>query len=183
MLDHILKFMTLGTIIVGVTAIYTALHTNNRRLGADIFLRYSDRISDLRRRLPMAAFLEPGADGTVEMTLEERRIVHEAIYSIYELYELEVHGFIPPGIWKIREPDIERVLSLPVFRQELAVVHGRFASHPRFAAWLARIGQRKAWPLEAVLFAGEYMSHYDLRHLDVDRRMPQRATTCAPRAV
>ena len=60
MLDHILRFMTLGTIIVGITAIYTALHTNNRRLGADIFLRYSERISGLRRRLPTAAFRDEG---------------------------------------------------------------------------------------------------------------------------
>src|ERR1700761_2045756 len=57
-LDHILRFVTLGSIIVGMAAIYAALHTNNRRLGADIFLRYSDRVSDLRRRLPVAAFLE-----------------------------------------------------------------------------------------------------------------------------
>ncbi|UGA41986.1 hypothetical protein HU230_0026955 [Bradyrhizobium quebecense] len=141
MLDHILKFMTLGTIIVGVTAIYTALHTNNRRLGADIFLRYSERISDLRRRLPTAAFHDEGAGGAIEMTPDERRIVHEVIFSIFEL---KVHGFVPPGIWKIREPDIERVLSLPVFQQELAVVQGRFAKHPRFAAWLDQIGQAKA---------------------------------------
>ncbi|QOZ31384.1 hypothetical protein [Bradyrhizobium sp. CCBAU 53421] len=144
MLDHILKFMTLGTIIVGITAIYTALHTNNRRLGADIFLRYSERISDLRRRLPTAAFHDEGDGSTVEMTPDERRIVHEVIFSIFELYELKVHGFVPPGIWRIREPDIERVLSLPVFQQELAVVHGRFAKHPRFAAWLDGIGQGKA---------------------------------------
>jgi len=143
-LDHILKFMTLGTIIVGITAIYTALHTNNRRLGADIFLRYSERISDLRRRLPTAAFHDEGAGGAIEMTPDERRIVHEVIFSIFELYELKVHGFVPPGIWKIREPDIERVLSLPVFQQELAVVQGRFAKHPRFAAWLDGIGQGKA---------------------------------------
>lgn len=137
MLDHILKFMTLGTIMVGVTAIYTALHTNNRRLGADIFLRYSDRISDLRRRLPISAFLD--ASAASELTFEDRRIVHEVIHSIFELYELYVHGFIPPAIWKIREPDIERVLSLPVFQQELMTLQGRFARHPRFAAWLEQI--------------------------------------------
>jgi hypothetical protein len=57
-LDHILRFMTLGTVIVGSIAIYAALHTNNRRVGADIFLKYSDRISDLRRNLPIAAFVE-----------------------------------------------------------------------------------------------------------------------------
>ena len=142
MLDHILKFMTLGTIMVGITAIYMALYTNNRRLGADIFLRYSDRISDLRRKLPMAAFLDAGVPAETEMTLDERRTVHEVIYSIFELYELKVHGFIPPAIWRIREPDIERVLLLPVFQQELATLEGRFAKRPRFAAWLEQIRQR-----------------------------------------
>ena len=144
MLDHILRFVTLGTIIVGVTAIYTALHTNNRRLGADIFLRYSDRISDLRRSLPMTVLFDDGVPVSIEMTVEERRIAHEVIYSIFELYELKVHGFIPPAIWKIREPDIERVLSLPVFRQELEALRGRFTKHPRFAAWVEQIGRSEA---------------------------------------
>ncbi|MET4148915.1 hypothetical protein ABIC08_005782 [Bradyrhizobium sp. RT9b] len=143
-LDHILRFVTLGSIIVGMAAIYAALHTNNRRLGADIFLRYSDRVSDLRRRLPVAAFLERGAAGDIEITPEERRAVHEIIHSIFELYELKVHGFFPPAIWKIREPDIERLLSLPVFQQELAGLEGRYTRHPRLTAWLEKIrGQRE----------------------------------------
>lgn len=125
-LDHILRFMTLGTVIVGSIAIYAALHTNNRRVGADIFLKYSDRISDLRRNLPIAAFVERDAPCNLDMTPEERRAAHEIIYSIYELYELKVHGFLPSAIWKIREPDIERTLSLPSFRQELAALEGRF---------------------------------------------------------
>jgi hypothetical protein len=100
MIDHILKFVTLGTVIISAIAIYTALHTNNRRLGADIFLRYSDRISDLRGRLPSSVFLDQEVPGN-EMTPQERKATHEAIYSIFELYELKVHGFIPSTIWKI----------------------------------------------------------------------------------
>ncbi|GLR84131.1 hypothetical protein [Bradyrhizobium iriomotense] len=138
-LDHILRFMTLGTVIVGSIAIYAALHTNNRRVGADIFLKYSDRISDLRRNLPIAAFVESDAPCNLDMTPEERRAAHEIIYSIYELYELKVHGFLPSAIWKIREPDIERTLSLPSFRQELAALDGRFTRHPRFASWLEQL--------------------------------------------
>lgn len=138
-LDHILRFMTLGTVIVGSIAIYAALHTNNRRVGADIFLKYSDRISDLRRNLPIAAFVERDAPCNLDMTPEERRAAHEIIYSIYELYELKVHGFLPSAIWKIREPDIERTLSLPSFRQELAALEGRFTRHPRFATWLEQL--------------------------------------------
>ncbi|MGX0966416.1 hypothetical protein AB7M63_006865 [Bradyrhizobium japonicum] len=139
MIEHILRFMTLATVIVGMAAIYAALHTNNRRLGADIFLRYSERVSDLRRRLPVAAFLERGTAGDVELTADERRAVHEIIHSIFELYELKVHGFFPPAIWKIREPDIERLLALPVFQQELAGLEGRYTRHPRLAAWLEKI--------------------------------------------
>lgn len=144
MLDHILKFMTLGTVIVGSIAIYTALHTNNRRLGADIFLRYSDRISDLRRKLPIAAFVEPDVPGDVEFTQEERRAAHEIIYSIFELYELKVHGFLPSAVWKIREPDIERLLSLALFRQELPTLQDRFVRHPRFAAWVEKVRRSQA---------------------------------------
>jgi hypothetical protein len=139
LLDHILRFMTLGTVIVGSIAIYAALHTNNRRVGADIFLKYSDRVSDLRRNLPIDAFVERDASSNLDMTPEERRAAHEIIYSIYELYELKVHGFLPPAIWKIREPDIERTLSLPSFRQELAALEGRFSRHPRFASWLEQL--------------------------------------------
>ncbi|MCP3379653.1 MULTISPECIES: hypothetical protein [unclassified Bradyrhizobium] len=143
MLDHLLRFMTLGSIIVGMAAIYAALHTNNRRLGADIFLRYSDRVSDLRRRLPVSVFVDHEAAGDIEITAEERRAVHEIIHSIFELYELKVHGFFPPAIWKIREPDIERLLSLRVFQQELASMEGRYTRHPRLAAWLAKIRGRQ----------------------------------------
>ena len=144
MLEHILRFMTLGTVIVGSIAIYAAVHTNNRRLGADIFLRYSDRISDLRRSLPISAFVEQEVFSNVEKTLEERRAAQEIIYSIFELYELKVYGFLPHAIWKIREPDIEALLSLPFFQHELAAFENRFARHPRFARWLDQVKRSKA---------------------------------------
>ena len=136
--------MTLGSVIVGSIAVYAALHANNRRLGADIYLRYSDRISDLRRNLPISAFVERDPTGDVEKTPEERRAAHEIIYSIFELYELKVHGFFPPAVWKIREHDIETLLSLPFFRQQLTVLENRFAKHPRFARWLEQVRRIKA---------------------------------------
>jgi hypothetical protein len=76
-----MKNVTLGTVMIGCVAILTALYTNNRRLGADIFLKYSDRISDQRRRLPTAAFLQGGGINVTEMTPDERRVVHEIIYA------------------------------------------------------------------------------------------------------
>jgi hypothetical protein len=138
LIDHVLKFMTLGTVMIGCIAILTALYTNNRRLGADIFLKYSDRISDLRRRLPTAAFLQGSDIEVVELTPEERRVVHEIIYSIFEVFELKVHGFFPSAIWKIRESDVEALFRLPVFRQEMKVLEVTLAKHPHFLAWVER---------------------------------------------
>jgi hypothetical protein len=81
---------------------------------------------------------------TWKKTPEERRAAHEIIYSIFELYELKVHGFVPPAVWKIRETDIEALLSLPFFRQQLTVLENRFAKHPRFARWLEQVRRIKA---------------------------------------
>jgi hypothetical protein len=137
--------MTLGTVIVGSIAIYAEVRTNNRRMGADIFLRYSDRISDLRRSLPISGFVEQEVYSNVEKTPEERRAAHEIIYSIFELYELKVYGFLPRAIWKIREPDIEALLSLPFFQHELAAFENGFARHPRLARWLDHVKRSKAY--------------------------------------
>ncbi|QUS41966.1 hypothetical protein RPMA_26355 [Tardiphaga alba] len=138
MLDEILKSMTLFSVIIGAIAIYTALRTNNRRLGADIFLRYAERISDLRQSLP-DRFLFEDDERRIEMTSRERRVIREVIYSIFELYELKIHGFIPRTIWTIWEPDIERLLTLPAFRQELTALRvAGIAKHPRFETWVAR---------------------------------------------
>jgi len=81
----------------------------------------------------------------VEKTPEERRAAHEIIYSIFELYELKVYGFLPHAIWMIREPDIEALLSLPFFQHELAAFEHRFARHPRFARWLDQVRRSKAY--------------------------------------
>jgi hypothetical protein len=147
LLTYILRFTTLGTIIISGIAIYTALRTNNRRLGADIFLKYSDRISNLRRSVPTAFWYDLSDADLGQLTPEQRGAVHEAIYSIFELYELKVYGFFPNAIWKIWEPDIERIIMLPVFRQELVTLKSRFAGHPRFEDWVERLRRANATKL------------------------------------
>jgi hypothetical protein len=55
LLDVILKFITAGSILTGAIAVYIALRNNNRQIGAQIFLAYSDRIHKLRNSLPLDA--------------------------------------------------------------------------------------------------------------------------------
>lgn len=138
LLDHVLKFVTFGTVIIGCVAILTAVHTNNRRVGAEIFLKYSERISDLRLRLPSAAFF---GNDEIELAPDERRVAQEIIYSVFELFELREHGIFPSAIWKIREADAVALLALPAFSRETTVLRNALAHHPRFLAWTEHVAR------------------------------------------
>jgi mannosyltransferase OCH1-like enzyme len=132
--------VTLGSVITGAIAIYTALRSSNKRLGAEIFLRYSDRLSALRLNIPTEVFFDRLSPMARELTLEERRSTHQAIYSIFELYALRRHGFVPATIWQIWEPDIERLLSSPTFLTEFKTMRIEFERHhPDFSRWVAEL--------------------------------------------
>ena len=91
------------------------------------------------RGLPRA-----GLPATSSWTAEERRAVHEIIHSIFELYELKVHGFFPPADSTSESPISKGCCRCPCFQQELTSFEGRYASHPRLAAWLAKIRGQQA---------------------------------------
>jgi hypothetical protein len=74
--DTILKFLTFGSVVTGATAIYFAALNNNRRLGAQIFLTYSDRIFNVRRSLPADSYLNRLDESKRELSTEERRAIH-----------------------------------------------------------------------------------------------------------
>jgi len=72
----------------------------------------------------------------MEIAPEERRAAHEVIYSIFELYELKVHGFLPSAIWKIREPDRNASCSA-----SLSPGIGRLAKQVREASTFRDMGR------------------------------------------
>ena len=90
----------------------------------------------------MSALVEQKVSSNVEKTPEERRAAHEIICSIFELYELKVYGFLPRAIWMIREPDIETLLLLPFFQQELAAFEKQVCKTPTLCA-VARPSEAK----------------------------------------
>ncbi|RXH13938.1 hypothetical protein [Bradyrhizobium guangzhouense] len=56
-----------------------------------------------------------------------------------KLYELKKCMVSFGGDPNIREPDIVRLLSLPVFPQEKATMEGRNIGDPHLAAWFGKI--------------------------------------------
>jgi len=135
-LDYVLKFVTLGSVITGVSAIYTALKTNNRRVASQVFLVYSERIFNIRRALPPDTYLSRLKSERL-LTAEERRVVHEAFYLIFEFHALRQYGYIASDIWRIYEPDMVRLLKSPAFHEEWHALQNEFSGHPKFIAWVA----------------------------------------------
>jgi hypothetical protein len=135
-LDYILKFVTLGSVITGVSAIYTALRTNNRSVAAQIFLAYSERIFNIRKSLSPDTYLSR-LKSERTLTADERRVVHEAFYLIFEFHALRRHGYIASDIWRIYEPDMERLLKSSAFHEEWSALQNEFSGHPKFIAWVS----------------------------------------------
>lgn len=137
MIDDILKFVTAGSILTGVIAVYIALRNNNRQIGAQIFLAYSDRIHRLRNSLPLEADIYQLPETiTGEVAETARRAVVTSYFLIFEFYSLRRHGYIADGIWTIWEEDITRLLGTPAFRQEWPQLRRSFENHRHFSTWV-----------------------------------------------
>lgn len=142
MLDVILKCVTAGSIVTGVIAVYIALRNNNRQIGAQIFLAYSDRIHRLRNSLPIDADIYQMPEAiTGEAVEQARRAVITSYYLIFEFYSLRRHGYVADAIWSIWEADIARLLSTPAFRQEWPLVRRSFENHRHFSRWVIDLHQ------------------------------------------
>jgi hypothetical protein len=136
--DIALKIIANLGVIVGGTAVYIALRSNSRQVGAQIFLAYSNRIHQLRQTLAIDVDVyRPFSDAT-DMDPEARRAVVEALYAIFEFYSLRRQGYVATAIWSIWEPDMARLLSTAAFRHEWSLLRQRFETHPHFIAWVAK---------------------------------------------
>jgi hypothetical protein len=141
-LDDILKCVTAGSIVTGVIAVYIALRNNNRQIGAQIFLAYSDRIHRLRNSLPTDADIYQLPEVITGEALEKaRRAVITSYYLIFEFYSLRRRGYVANAIWSIWEADIARLLSTPAFQQEWPQVRRSFEGHHHFSRWVVELHQ------------------------------------------
>jgi hypothetical protein len=137
LLELILRFVTLGSVLIGAAAIFIALRNNTRQLGAQIFLSYSERIHNLRLSLPND-YYDHRLSGTAQGLLEPetRRYVIEIIQLVFELHALKRHGYVDKEIWRVWEPDINRLLRGAAARREWPLMAREFATHPKFVQWV-----------------------------------------------
>lgn len=124
MLDTILKFVTLGTVVVSCLAVYTAVRNNGRQLGVQIFLNYSERVQALKHAL--------SRDDTRE------RALHDLLYVILEFYTLRRKGYVATDIWEIWQADIARFLTSEHVEERWSTIEIAFSAHAEFMDWIRR---------------------------------------------
>jgi hypothetical protein len=122
MLDNVLKFGAIGSLIISALAIYFAVRSNTFQLGAHIFLSYSDRVWTIRK----AAIFET----------KDSEAVAAAIFLVFELFELKRRGYVSRSIWTIWDNDIADLFGNDAFREQWITIRPRLKNHPHFLQWV-----------------------------------------------
>ena len=122
MIEHLLRFVAIGSFIVGAAAIYITIRNNTLQLGAQVFLAYSERVRALRN----SALLDTG----------DPEAVRAAMFLIFEFYELKRRGYVSGAIWSIWDTDIADLLRTAIFRSQWQTTRERFKNHPHFLHWV-----------------------------------------------
>jgi hypothetical protein len=128
MLDQLLRFVTVGSLLIGVLAVYFTVHNNTRQLGAQIFLAYSDRVRAIRG-LTMSHTVNP--EDAAAMA-----------FLIFEFFELKRRRLVARSIWSIWDRDIVDFIQSESFRSKWPEIRPRFRNHPHFLQWVDQhVGQ------------------------------------------
>ncbi|MEI9930171.1 MAG: hypothetical protein WDM89_06385 [Rhizomicrobium sp.] len=130
MIEHLLRFVAVGSVVIGAVAIFITVRNNSLQLGAQIFLAYSDRVRAIRR----GAMFNSG----------DPEAATAAIYLIFEFYELRRRRYVSGSIWSIWDADIADLLRTEAFKAEWDVLRHNFQNHPHFRRWVDALQQTSA---------------------------------------
>jgi hypothetical protein len=122
MLEHLLSFVTFVSVGIAAIATYITVRNNNRQLGAQIFLAYSDRVRAIRQSAALSTH-------DLEVTLN-------ATFVIFELYELRRRGLVSSAIWSIWDRDIGDLLRTDNFKNQWKTLSVRLRNHVHFVGWV-----------------------------------------------
>lgn len=122
MLEQLLRFAAFGTLAVGAVAAYLTVRNNTFQVGAQIFIAYSGRVRRIRR----SAAVEP----------VDREAIVDAMFLIFDFYELKRWRFLPKAVWKILDRDIADLVRTDHFRAQWGAEKVRFRNHPHFSRWV-----------------------------------------------
>jgi hypothetical protein len=122
MLEHLLSFVTVGSVCIAALATYITVRNNNRQLGAQIFLAYSNRVREIRQ--------------SAVLNTHDLEVTLSATFLIFELYELRRRGYVSKAIWTIWDRDIGDLLRTDNFKAQWETLSIRLRNHVHFVDWV-----------------------------------------------
>jgi hypothetical protein len=122
MIEHLVNYVTLGSVCVAALAAYIAVRNNSRQLGAQIFLAYSNRVREIR--------------GKIALDAENFEANLSATFLIFELFELKRRGYVENRIWTIWDQDISELIRREDFRAHWPRIKPRLLHHTHFVDWV-----------------------------------------------
>ena len=123
MIEHLVNYVTLGSVCVAALAAYIAVRNNSRQLGAQIFLAYSNRVREIR--------------GAIALNAENFEANLSATFLIFELFELKRRGYVEHKIWTIWDQDICELIRREDFRVHWPKIKPRLSHHTHFVNWVS----------------------------------------------
>jgi len=122
MIEHLLSFVTVGSVCIAALATYITVRNNNRQLGAQIFLAYSNRVREIRQ--------------SAVLNTHDLEVTLSATFLIFELYELRRRGYVSKAIWTIWDRDIGDLLRSDNFKAQWETLRERLRNHVHFVDWV-----------------------------------------------
>ncbi|KUR79012.1 hypothetical protein AQZ49_06240 [Novosphingobium sp. FSW06-99] len=137
--------MTTGSVFVGASAVYAAVHNHNRQLNAQIFLNYSDRLQVIRRSMRSDLMLTRQTATPDDQPQDIPVGALETLHLIFELFELKDQGYVTQKTWTVWSRDINRFLASPIIQLGRDQIAQEFDGHTHFMDWIdSKIGALSA---------------------------------------
>src|SRR5580700_619016 len=118
--DILVQLGQVGTLVIGSVGICVALVNQRRQLNAQMFIEFSGRFQDILRLFPTQAWLA-NRNPSQPMPPSSQELTDCTLYCIQfiaDAYYLHKAAYISKQIWRLWEPEIQRILSGPVFQRE-----------------------------------------------------------------
>jgi hypothetical protein len=139
-LELAVQIATVISLLLTTAALVFGIWSFYRQMNCQIYLKYTGRYEKIIGSLPAGALESRLRLGeTLPQRSEALSIcILKYLNLCSEEFFLYRNGFLSKKIWWVWEPEIKRMLSSPLLRQEWHRLRAEFRSYPEFFAFVER---------------------------------------------
>jgi hypothetical protein len=143
--DILVQLGQVGTLVLGLLAVWVAMFNQHRQLNAQMFIEISRRFQELLRMFPTNAWLA-NRKPSAPLPPPSQEITDCTLYCIQlvaDVYHLKEGGYISKRLWSAWEREIRHILEGPVFRREWETIAVEFSHNDKFQKYIDKLIRAK----------------------------------------